>query len=103
MPVIMEKRIIFEPGDILKITVHCSLCRRDFSIVAVESDSLRKCPLCGRDWVTVDSSEEVQLDRERTLRLIEGLARFRSTSYQERRVRDNIPWTIRLELPADTD
>ena len=103
MPIVMENELSLNLGTSSRSQVHCSLCRRDFSIVAVESDSLRKCPLCGRDWVTADSSEEVQLDRERTLRLIEGLARFRSTSYQERRVRDNIPWTIRLELPEDID
>ena len=103
MAVEMEKRIVFELGDILKVSVQCNQCQKEVSYpMGSTLPSMDNCPLCGKPWAEAPESV-YQEDKLRTIDLMNALERFRSREYQTRATENRTRWRIKLELPAAPD
>lgn len=107
MAVVMEKRIVFEPRDILKVRLVCGICGGEFSPPTLRAltDS---CPLCGKSWERdLSTSHQARdgYDKEvlRLLHLIDNLNSFSAGDYGNRRAEGKVPWKILLDLPGDLD
>ena len=110
MAVEMEKRIVFEPRDILKVRIQCGLCGGEFSPPSNNALSIPtgKCPLCGEEWGNLPkeyhAADEYAAEQLRLLNLLDGLRHFSARSdYGRRRAEGKVPWRILLELPGDLD
>ena len=64
MPVIMEKRIIFEPRDILKVRLQCGICGGEFTFPS-HVQSLITCPVCGKDFKDLPADHMPERDRDK--------------------------------------
>ena len=107
MPVVMEKRIVFELSDILKIRLECGLCGGEFSF-PTNVRSLNVCPICGKDFdrdTPADYKHPQGYSDERLAleNFLGNLRYFSGGNYQDRRSQDKVPWRILLELPGDPD
>ena len=108
MAVVMEKRIVFEPRDIIKIRLQCGLCRGEFSPPTLKAPA-DDCPLCGKSWKSDLPASHQHRDGyneevRRLLNLIGEINYFSGEGdYGKRRVEDKVPWKILLELPGDAD
>ena len=103
MSVEMEKRIVFELDDILKVSIRCNQCQKEVSYPLGSSlPSMDNCPICGKAWVESHGSA-YQEDKRRTVDLINALEHFRSLDYQARLTENRARWRIKLELPGDSD
>ena len=108
MPVIMEKRIVFEPRDVVKIRIQCGLCGGEFSPPTVRALA-EDCPLCGKSWKFDLPSHHQHRDGydEELRRLVNLIGEINYFSgkgdYGKRRAEGKVPWRILLELPGDPD
>lgn len=94
MAVEMEKRIVFEPGDILHIGIVCGNpeCGEELFYPAHRSlPDIRGCPYCRADW-TLSDFEADKLRRDHFTAIIRELAS-----------RSDPPWRIKLTFSADAD
>ena len=106
MPVVMEKRIVFEPRDILKARLQCGICGGEFTFPS-HVQSLVTCPVCGKDFKDLPAdhiSRDGYRDETRRLeQLISLLDYFSQGDYGRRRPDEKVPWKILLDLPGDLD
>ena len=110
MAVVMEKRIVFEPRDILKVRIQCGLCGGEFSPPSNNALSIPtgKCPLCGAEWGQLPKEYHAANgyveEQRRLINLLGELNGFSTRSdYGRRRAEGKVPWKILLELPGDPD
>ena len=92
MPAIMEKRIVFEPGDILHIGITCGNpdCGEEIFYPADRQlPEMRGCPYCRADW-TAPNCEPHRLRREHFVAIIRELSTATSP-----------PWIFKLTFPGD--
>ena len=108
MPLVMEKRFVFEPRDILKVRLECGLCGAEFSPSIVINEKATRCPACKKVWSERENELEItpkdyademtELDE-----FLKRLEYFAKGNYSGRVSRDKVPWRILLELPGDID
>ena len=108
MSVVMEKRIVFELRDILKVRLECGLCGGEFSPSMVVIEKATRCPACKKVWTDKDHELEVTPKKymEEMTELEEFLKRFyyfAEGNYPDRVKERKVPWRIFLELPGDPD
>ena len=108
MAVEMEKRIVFEPRDILKIRLECGLCGCEFSPSMITDEKATRCPACKKVWTDKEHKLEIEPKdyANEMMELEEFLKRlnyFSEGNYPNRVKEERVPWRITLELPGDLD
>ena len=93
--IVKETRIVFEPGDIVKITIHCKdkQCEGEFSLYPGKRSEMAKCPLCLKDWIVPGSSDKDKMDQKTVLDLAAAVARFKHEG--------STLWSINLEIAGE--
>ena len=104
MAVVKKTLIIIEPGDVLKVVLRCTTCKREvvYSPDTVVPD-LRSCSLCVPQPTQWDKNNEGdKRQREMGIALFDALQYFWSDEYRKRRRDRESLWDITLVLPADS-
>ena len=104
MPVVRKTMIIIEPGDVLKIVVRCSECKREV-VYAPDSSvpDFRSCRVCPSVTAWDSNNDGDKKQRSETIKLFEALHYFWSEEYRKRKRDSESNWDISLVLPGDFD
>ena len=117
MPVIMEKRIVWDVYEINAVIIRCQCCGaevpvRDF-VIGPDTRSrvfhANSCPHCGDPWKPDNQGDHKDLDAAQ--KLIEALEHFTNAEFKERLSRDvdkrprekEVKRIFRFEFSSGTD
>ena len=106
MPVVMEKRLIYQLSEVLSVIIRCLHCQAEVHVkdffIGPETRSrafdANQCPHCGKTWKADTHAQEK--DQKAAKKLFDALHYFTNEEYQLRLEKGEVLRDFKLELPA---